>query len=96
MHVKANCKVKLDKYTISSDGIVTWVTEQLFYDWARDPLNMPVVTLKYPGHVDLKLSNPRIFLTAVKQQSQNACYIYKLLVTNVISPKSRFFKFSFG
>jgi hypothetical protein len=57
--------VKLDKHTITSDSIVSLVTEPLFYDWTWDPLNMPAMTLKDPGHVDFMLNNLRKFVRKV-------------------------------
>jgi hypothetical protein len=42
-----------------------------------DPLNMPEMTLKDPGHVSFMLYNLGKFVNKVNEPSQNASYIDK-------------------
>jgi hypothetical protein len=55
---------------------------------------MPAVTLKDPGHVHFMLNNLRKFAAKVKEHSEDATAIDDLLISNVISPKSKITKFS--
>jgi hypothetical protein len=48
---------------------------------------MPAVTLKDPGHVNSMLNNLR--KSVVKEHSEDATVIDYLLISNVISPKSK-------
>ena len=83
MRVDTNCHVKLEKHTITSESIVSLANEPLYYDWSWDPLKMPAVTLKDPGHV-----------AKVKEHLENATIIDDLFISTVILPKSKFSKFA--
>jgi hypothetical protein len=64
--------------------------DPLFYVRAYNSLNLPAVTLKDWGHIDFMLNNPRKSVAQVNELSQNAYYIQELLISNVISPKTKF------
>jgi hypothetical protein len=49
--------VKLEKHIITSESIVSLTNE---------PLEMPAVALKDPGHVDFMLNNLRKYVAKVK------------------------------
>jgi hypothetical protein len=79
---------------LTSDSIVSLANEPLYYDWSWDPLDMPAVTLKNPGHVNFMLNNLRKYLAKVKEHSEDATVIDDLLISTAISPKSKISKFA--
>jgi hypothetical protein len=87
-----NFHVKLEKLTITSDSIASLANDPLYYDWLWDPLEMPSVTLKDPGHINFMLNNQQKFLAKVRKHSENATTIDKLLISIVISPKLKNYK----
>ena len=89
----ATPQTKIQKHTIMPDSIVSLTNEPLYYDWSWDPLEMPAVILKDPCHVDFMLNNLRKFVAKVKEHSEDATAIDELLISNVISPKSKITKF---
>ncbi len=90
IHVSPNCKIKLQKYTITSDNSLNLDAPPIYFSWSWDPLLMAADSLMDNSHIDFLLFKVHNHVKDMDAQSNNITHIDNLLISTVTSPVSKF------